>query len=110
MSCCLIRLFQTPICLVFLIAGCANLGWTTLAVGVGLGGEPNEASYHGPAPDPPEIVISTPDSVTVWYDEKVFSEQLHEEAAQLIEDHCGGSFEFERNELDGSFVVEATCK
>jgi len=86
--------------------GCADLAlWTaTMAAGGTV-----HAISGEPGPDPPSIVHSTPDSVTVWYDRKALSEQLHGEAERLIQEHCGGPFESRRTELDGSFVIEATC-
>ncbi len=88
-----------------MLAGCGQLilaGIETAVVGVG-------SAFAGTGPNPPSVVHSTPDSITVWYD-KDRSDPLHEEAEQLVRDHCDGPYTTQRTELRGSYTIEATCE
>jgi len=58
--------------------------------------------------DPPVVVHSTPESITVWYD-KDRSDPLHDQAEQLVKEHCGGPYTIQRTDLKGSHTIEATC-
>ena len=104
------RLFVVVVSMVYMMAGCADLG---LALGTSVAAAGSEAATHSitgePGPTPPAIVHSTPDSITVWYDKKILSDQQHEEAEQLVIEHCGKDYDVLLTELDGSFVIKATC-
>jgi hypothetical protein len=58
----------------------------------------------------PEVKASTEDSITVKY-RGVGPDVKHEEARQLIINHCGGPYlETNRKELSGWKTIEATCR
>ena len=100
----MIRLLIACSSLPVILAGCGHLAIAateTAVVGAG-------SAVSTPGPNPPAVVNYTEDSITVWYDKSMFKDH-HDEAEQLIRDHCGSTFEAERTELGGSFVINAKC-
>jgi hypothetical protein len=96
----------TLIALMFILPGCLAADIALLAatvVPVPLG---NRAEYE---PMPPKVITSTDDRITVKY-RSVGPDVQHDEAMQLITDHCEGSFvETNRVNMSGWLTVEADC-
>ena len=58
---------------------------------------------------PPRVLCTTEDSIGVSYS-TLWSDARHDEAAQLISNHCGGGYiETDRADFAGSHVIYATC-
>jgi hypothetical protein len=101
----MLRIVIFMVSLSIMLAGCGQLilAGTETAIG-GIG----SVFVAKPGPNPPAVVHSTEDSITVWYDEDR-SDPLHEDAEQLVREHCNGPYTIQRTELEGSFTIEATC-
>jgi hypothetical protein len=93
----------------FTVAGCITvLGAAGMvALGDDIAAKVSETEF-GP-PDPPRIVKSTENSITVKYT-AVGANPQHKEAEQLIAEHCGGLFKGERRAHNGWYIAEATCQ
>ena len=99
---------STLISLMFILSGCLAADLALLAVTVVP--FPISVSVRGEyEPMPPKVIASTDDSITVKY-RSVGPDVQHDEAMQLIIDHCDGSFvETNRVNMSGWLTVEAEC-
>ncbi len=96
----------TLIALMFILSGCLAADIALLTATVVPVPVSDRAEYE---PMPPKVIASTDDSITVKY-RSVGPDVQHDEAMQLIIDHCDGSFvETNRVNMSGWLTVEAEC-